>query len=147
MPAVLTSFWNWHKKLKKKWKTFTLCHYMWPSFQKNKKIEMRKIFKKSVLRNELSCMKIHGFQGKWPMVWPHSWYRLFKWYHIVNKGAYWNGKQFFKRGFSFSVRKKIIFHFTSAKIQFFMKNLPNLCCKIAPHHVKKILDHILCTID
>ena len=64
-------------------------------------------------------MKILGFQGKWPMVWPHSWYSWFKWYHIMHKGASWNGKQFFKRGFSFSSHKIIIFHFSSAKNRFF----------------------------
>ena len=140
MPAVLTTFWNLHKKFKKIKKNgkpshcVIICDLV---SRKNKKLGMGKIFKKSVLRNELSCMKIPGFQGKWPMVWPHSWYSLFKWYHIVHKGAYWNGKQFFKREFSFSLHKKSFSIFWVPKIGFFMKILPNHCCKMAPHYLKK----------
>ena len=36
IPAVLTAFWNGHKKFKKKsknWETFAMCHYMWPGSQ------------------------------------------------------------------------------------------------------------------
>ena len=56
-------------------------------------------------------MKIHGFQAKWSILWPHSWHSLFKWSHIVHKCAYWNGKQCCLRKFSFSLDEKFIFHF------------------------------------
>ena len=122
MPAVLTAFWNGHEKLKKSknWKTFALCHYMWPNCQKNNnKLVIQQFFKKSVLRNELSSVKIHGFQAKWSILWPHSWHSLFKWSHIVQKGASWNGKQCCLREFSFFLNEKSIFHFSSAQNEFF----------------------------
>ena len=57
--------------------------------------------------------------SKWPMVWPHSWYRLFKWYHTMHKGASWNGKPFFKREFSFSLHKKHHFPFFECQTSVF----------------------------
>ena len=82
---------------------------------------------KSVLRNEQSCMKIHGFQGKWPMLWQHSWHSLFKWSLIVHKGAYWNDKQCCLRMFSLSLHKKF------KKCSLNSKNVPHIlrdkqCC-------------------
>ena len=65
-------------------------------------------------------MKIHGFQAKWSILWPHSWHSLFKWSHIGHKGAYWNGKQCFLRKFSFSLDEKTIFPFLSAWNEFFL---------------------------
>ena len=56
-------------------------------------------------------MNIHGFQSKWSILWPHSWYSLFKWPHIVHKGASWNDKQCCLRKFSFFLDEKFIFHF------------------------------------
>ena len=52
-----------------------------------------------------------------------------------------------KGGFHFLCTKKSFSIFWVPKINFFVKNIPNLCCKIAAHHFSKILDHILCTID
>ena len=133
IPTVLTTFWNRHKKFKKNQKNgkpsycVIICDLV---SRKNKKLGMRKIFLKCVLRNELSCMKIHGFHGKWPIVWPHSWHSLFKWYHIVHNGASWNGKQFVKRGFSFSLHEKIIFHFSSAKNRFFWRTYQIFVAKL-----------------
>ena len=66
-----------------------------------------------------SCVKIHGFQAKWSILWPHSWHSLFKWSNIVHKGASWNSKQCCLREFSFSLHVKFIFHFPSARIEFF----------------------------
>ena len=78
-----------------------------------------KLFLTSFLRNELSCMKMHGFQAKWSILWPHSWHSLFKWSHIVHKGASWDGKQCCLRNFSFSLDKKFVFYFSSAQNEFF----------------------------
>ena len=119
----MTAFWNGHKKLKKiekKWKTFASCHCMWPSSQKNNKLVIRKLFLESVLRNELASMKIHGFQAKWSILWRHSWHSLFKWSHIVHKGASWNGKKCCQRKFSFSLHRKFIFHFSNAPNEGFL---------------------------
>ena len=41
--------------------------------------------------------------------------------------------------------KKIFFIFWVPKMGFFAKKLQNLCFKIGPHHLIKILDHIWCT--
>ena len=38
-----------------------------------------------------------------------------KWSHIVHNGASWNGKQWYQRKFSFSLHRKFIFHFSSAR--------------------------------
>ena len=122
-PAVLTAFWNGHKKFKKNQKIGkpSHCVIIYDQFsRKNYKLVIRKLFLKSVLKNELSCMKIHGFQAKWSILWPHSWHSLFKWSHIVHKGAYWNGKQCCLRKFSFSLDEKTIFHFSSAQKKVFL---------------------------
>ena len=65
-------------------------------------------------------MKIHGFQAKWSILWPHSWHSLFKWSHIVHKCASWNSKQCCLREFSFSFHGKFIFHFPSACNEVFL---------------------------
>ena len=54
------------------------------------------------------------------IIWPHSWHSLFKWSHIVHKGAYLNGKQCCLRKFSFSLHGKFIFHFPSAQNEVFL---------------------------
>ena len=64
--------------------------------------------------------EINGFQAKWSILWPHSWHSMFKWSHIVHKGAYWNDKQCCLRKFSFSLHGKFIFHFPSAWNEFFL---------------------------
>ena len=71
-------------------------------------------------------MKIHGFQAKWSILWPHSWHSLFKWSHIVHKGASWNSKQCCPREFSFSLHGKFIFHFPSARNEFFLWRTYNI---------------------
>ena len=60
------------------------------------------------------------FQAKWSILWPHSWHSLFKWSHIVHKGASWNSKQCCQREFSFSLHGKFIFHFSSAQKEVFL---------------------------
>ena len=65
-------------------------------------------------------MEINGFQAKWSILWPHPWHSLFKWSHIVHKGAYWNSKQCCLRKFSFSLDEKTIFHFSSAQKELFL---------------------------
>ena len=65
-------------------------------------------------------MKIHGFQAKWSILWPHSWHSLFKWSHILHKGASWNSKQRCLRKFSFCLHGKFIFHFSSARNEVFL---------------------------
>ena len=35
------------------------------------------------------------FQAKWSILWPHSWHSLFKWSHIVHKGASSTGNSYF----------------------------------------------------
>ena len=65
-------------------------------------------------------MKIHGFQAKWSILWPHSGHSFFKWSHIVHKGASWNYKQCFLREVSFSLHGKFIFHFSSAQKEGFL---------------------------
>ena len=122
MPAVFTPFWNRHKNFNRNQKIGKPSHCVVICDQvsrKNNKLVIRQLFLKSVLRNELSCMKIHGLQTKWSILWPHSWHSLFKWSHIVQKGAYWNGKQCCLRDFSFSFHGKFIFHFSSAQNEFF----------------------------
>ena len=78
-------------------------------------------------------MNIHGFQAKWAILWPHSWHCLFQWSHIVHMGASRNSKKCCLREFSFSLHGKFIFHFPSAWNDFFMKDLPYICCKIGPN--------------
>ena len=113
---------------------------MCPNSQENIKLVIWQLFLKSVLRNELSSLKIHGFQAKWSILWPRSWHSLFKWSHIVHKGASWNSKQCCLRKFSFSLHRKFIFHISSARNEiFFMKELPNNCCKNGPNQIYKIL--------
>ena len=145
-PAVLTAFWNRHKKFKKIKKIGKPSHYVIICGQvprKNNKLVIRQLFLKSVLKIELSCVKIHGFQDKWSILWPHSWHSLFKWSHIEHKGASWNSKQWCLTEFSFSLHGKFIFHFTSARNEFFcVKDLPYICCKIGSNQFSKILGHI-----
>ena len=111
------------KNSKKNQKLRKPSHYVITCDQvtrKNNKLVIRLFFQKRVLRNELSCVKILGFQAKWSILWPHSWRSLFKCSHIVQKGAYWNGKQCCLRKFSFSLDEKTIFHFLSAWNEFFL---------------------------
>ena len=123
MPVVLTAFWNRHKKFKKNQKIWKPSHCVIIFdlvYRKNNKLGLRQMSLKSVLTNELSCVKIHGFQGKWSMLWQHSWHSLFKWYHISHKLASWNYKQCCQREFSFSLDKNFIFHFSSAQNEVFL---------------------------
>ena len=69
---------------------------------------------------------IHGFQAKWSILWPHSWHSLFKWSHVVHKGASWNSKQCCLREFSFCLHGKFIFHFPSARNEFFVCERPSI---------------------
>ena len=122
IPAVLTVFWNGHKKFQKIQKSGKPSHCVIICDQvirKNYKLVIRQLFLKNVLRNELSCVEIHGFQAKWSILWPHSWHSLFKWSYIVLKGASWNSKQCCLREFSLSLHKRAIFHFSSAQMRFF----------------------------
>ena len=122
MPAVLTAFWNGHKKFIKNQIIGKPSHCVIICYQvswKNNKLVIQKLFLKSILRNELSHVKIQGFQAKWSILWPHSWHNLFKWSHIVHKGASWNSKQCCLRKFSFSLHRKFIFHFSSARNEVF----------------------------
>jgi hypothetical protein len=52
-----------------------------------------------------------------------------------------------KESFHFLCTKKTFSFFRVAKMSFFVKDLPNICCKIGPNHFYKILVHIQCTID
>ena len=119
MPAFLTAFWNGHKKFKKNQKIGKPSHCVIICDQvsrKNNKLVIRQLFLKCVC----SCVKIHGFQAKWSILWPHSWHSLFKWSHIVHKGASWNSKQCCLREFSLSLHKRAIFHFSSAQNEVFL---------------------------
>ena len=122
MPAILTAFWNGHKNSKenKKLENLRIVFTCDQVTRKNNKLVIRQFFWKSVLRNELSCVKIHGFQVKWSILLPHSWHSLFKWSHIVHKVATWNGKQCCLREFLFSLHGKFIFHFSSARNEVFL---------------------------
>ena len=51
-----------------------------------------------------------------------------------------------KEVFFFFGRKNHFPFFECLKGGFFVKDLPNNCCKIRPNHFSKILGHILCTI-
>ena len=64
-------------------------------------------------------MKIHSFQPKCSILWPHSWHSLFKWSNIMHMGAYWNGKQCWLRKFSSSLHGNFIFHFSIDQNEFF----------------------------
>ena len=119
MPAVLTAFWNGHEKNQKIRKPLNCVIICDQVTRKNNKLVIRQLFLKIVLKNELSCVKIHGFEAKWSILWPHSWHSLLKWSHIVHKGAYWNEKQCFLKNFLFSLHENFIFHFSSAKNEFF----------------------------
>ena len=145
-PAVFTPFWNMHKNFKKNQKIGKPSHCVIICGQvsrKNNKLLIRKLFKKCVFKNELSCVKIHGFKAKWSILWTHSWHSLLKWSHIVHKGASWNSKQCCLREFSFSLHGNFIFHFPSAQKEvFFVKELPNNCCKNGPNQFYKIPGHI-----
>ena len=145
MPAVLPAFWNGHenfKKQKQKIGNRSHCVIICDQVARKNKLVIRQFFWKSVLRNDVSYVKIHGFQAKWSILWPHSGHSLFKWPHIVHEGASWNGKQCCLRGFSFSLDRKSIFHFPCAQNEFFMKDLSYICCKIGPNKFSKILGHI-----
>ena len=123
MPAVSTAFWNGHEKFKKNQKNGKPSHRIIICDKittKNNNLVIRQLFLKSVLRNGLSYVKIHGFQAKWSILWPHSWHSLFKWSHIVHEGASWNGKQCCLRKFSLTLHKRAIFHFPSAWNEFFL---------------------------
>jgi hypothetical protein len=48
------------KKLEK-WKTFTYCGFMWPSFEENNLLGIWQLFWKSLLSNELPRLKMGGF--------------------------------------------------------------------------------------
>jgi hypothetical protein len=101
------------------------------------------ILKKS-FQNELSSMKIHDFQAKWPMlqlVWKDS---FPKWSHILHMCVYYTSQQVCQRKFLFSLHEKSIFHFPSDKSRgFFVKDLPNIWCQLEPLYFCKILDHVL----
>ncbi len=123
MPVVSTAFWNGHEKFKKNQKNGKYLHCVIicdKVTRKNNKLVMRQLFLKSVPRNGLSCVKMHGFQDKWWILWLHSWHSLLKWYNIMHKGAYWNGKQCCLRKFSFSLDEKTIFNFPSARKEVFL---------------------------
>ena len=49
--------------------------------------------------------------------------------------------------FHFRWMKKPFSIFRVPQRRFFVKDLPNNCCKIGPNHFSKILAHIYCTID
>ena len=142
----MTAFWNGHKKFKENQKFGKPSHCVIICDQvsrKNNKLVTRKFFLKSVLGNELSCVRIHGFQAKWSILWPHSRHSLFKWPHIVQKGASWNDKQCCLRTFSFSLDEKFIFHFLNAQNEFFcVKGVPYICWKIGQNQFYKTLGHI-----
>ena len=48
---------------------------------------------------------------------------------------------------SFLAKKKHLPFFECPKWVFFVKDLPNICCKIVPNKFSKILGHIKCTVD
>ena len=50
-----------------------------------------------------------------------------------------------EESFSFLCTKKSFLTFRVQKMGFFVKDLPNICSKIEPKHLNKILDHMLCT--
>ena len=50
-----------------------------------------------------------------------------------------------KGSFHFLWTKKVIFILWVPKMSFFVKKLPNICCKTTPQHFSKILDHLSCT--
>ena len=52
-----------------------------------------------------------------------------------------------KEVFIFFGRKNHFPFFECPKGGFFVKDLPNNCCKIGPNQFSKILGHIYCTID
>ena len=118
MSAVLTVYWNRHTKFEKNQingkpsRRVMICDLV---STKKYKLGIRQFSWKSVLRNELSSMKIHGFRAKWRMLWPHSWHSLFKYAHIGHKRVSWNREQCCRRKFLFFLHKKIIFYFLSAK--------------------------------
>ena len=126
MPPVFTPFWNRLKNFNRNQKIGKPSHCVIICGQvtrKNNKLVILQLFLKSVHRNELSCVEINGFQAKWSILWPHSWHSLFKWSHIVHKGASWNSKQCCLREFSFYLHGKFIFHFSSAWNEFFCEGL------------------------
>ena len=151
MSAVLTAFWNRHKKFKQNQKNgkpshcVIICDLV---SSKNNKLGIRQIFQKSVLRNEVSCMKIQSFRARRPMLWRNSRHRFSRWSHILHKRAAWNSKQCHAEGsFDFLCIKKSFSIFWVRKMVCFVKNLSNIYCQIAPLYFSKILDHILCPID
>ena len=111
--------------------------------RKKYKHEIKQIFLKSVHINELSCMKIHTFQAKWRMLWPHSWYSLIKYAHIRHMRVSWNREQCCRRNFSFSFHEKIIFQFPSAKNGVFLWKENE---KFLRQHCSQFQDTRLCSI-
>ena len=150
MSAVFTVYWNRHTKFKKNQingkpsRGVMICDLV---STKKYRLVIQKLYWKSVLRNELSSMKIHVFQAKWRMLWPHSWNSLLKCAHIRHRHTSWNHEQCFWIKFSFSVHKKIIYHIPSEKMGYFLKQVPKICGKLGEIHFLKILYHIIFKIN
>ena len=60
-----------NSKKSKKWETSASHHQMCLPTSKNTKLAIRMFSWKSVLKNDLPWTKIHGFQAKLAMIWPH----------------------------------------------------------------------------
>ena len=123
MPAVLTAFWNGHKKVKKNKKLGNLrivSSYVAKFLGKITNFLYGNYFKKVFSETSYHVWRSMAFKPNDQSYWPRSWHSFFKWSHIVHKGAYWNGKQCCLRKFSFSLDEKNIFHFSSARKEVFL---------------------------
>ena len=114
--------------------------------RKNNKLTILQLFLKSLLTNDLSCLKFHELHGKClcyghihgivrlnePILCTHI--RLY----VANNVA--------EESFQIYTTKKSFSIFLVSKSWIFVKNLLIIRFKIVPHHFYKISDHILSTI-
>jgi hypothetical protein len=110
--------------------------------RKNDKLGILIFLEKSVPKTELSCMNIPNFQAKLPMIWPQSWHSLLKWSYIVQKCSTWNDKQCWWRKFSFSLHKKLIFHFLSATNRYFCEGGTKIQFENWTKTISKNIEHL-----
>jgi hypothetical protein len=131
-PTVLAAFWNRHKKFKNNQNNSnpSLCVILCDLVsRKNNKLRILQILWKGVHKKELSRMKFHGFQAKWDSsVYNHSifWSNdliLCTYVHLGMK----NNVDF--GSFNFRCTNNPFFIFLVQKMGFFVKRLPNICCK------------------
>ena len=144
MPTILTPFCNRQKQFKKSKKNgnplhcVILCDLV---SRKNNKLVITQISRKSVLRNDLPCTKIHDFQAKWPMLWQNLGHIFSNDVIFCTSVHPWMANKLTKEIFIF-LNEKSISHSCSAKNGFFREAPTKYLLQIGPHQFYRILDHI-----